>query len=485
MPIILTIAGSDPSGGAGIQADLRTIKAMGAVGLSAITALTAQNSNGVTLIEPVDPALLRAQITSLLDDGVIDSIKIGMLCSERQIDIVCDVLDRVPHIPVVLDPILASTNGVPFLSRSGQTHLIASMGSRTSLITPNLPETALITGRSIESTGEELLAARHFLTRGFSAVLIKGGHRETEVIDRLYTEDGSVYSFDTTRIETNHTHGTGCFLSTAIAVGLARRRTLIQSIRDGKDLLDQALKTPTLTGSGRGYPDLTVLLGYTAATSLHSSLVSKLNGLYLVTDPDLLRGRTYESIVRSAAAGGISAIQLRDKAASSRRLLQNGRELRKITDELGLLFIVNDRVDIALAVGADGVHLGPDDMEPTEARRLLGPNRLIGVSTGTVEEALAAMNVASYFGVGPIFATNTKADAGDSVGTERITSIRNKVRNVPVVGIGGINSSNISQVSERGAVAAAVVSAVLLTDDIREACKSLSDRFAAGLDGLN
>ena len=142
------------------------------------------------------------------------------------------------------------------------------------------------------------------------------------------------------------------------------------------------------------------------------------------------------------------------------------------------LFIVNDRVDVALASDADGVHLGPDDMRPEDARRLLGPDKLVGVSTGTLEEARAAAPYASYFGVGAIFGSKTKLDAGAPIGVERIREIKAAFPHIPIVAIGGINAGNIAEVARAGADAAAVVSAVVAAPDMAEATRELVRLFA-------
>jgi len=144
------------------------------------------------------------------------------------------------------------------------------------------------------------------------------------------------------------------------------------------------------------------------------------------------------------------------------------------------LLIVNDRVDVALASDADGVHLGPDDMTPADARRLLGPDKLIGVSVATVEEARAAAPYASYFGVGAVFGTRTKADAGPAIGLARLGEIKAAFPHIPVVAIGGINAGNIADVARAGADAAAVVSAVVGAPDMAEATRELVRRFQAG-----
>ena len=170
-------------------------------------------------------------------------------------------------------------------------------------------------------------------------------------------------------------------------------------------------------------------------------------------------------------------LKLRDKALPTPELVTLARRLRQRVQAAGGLFIVNDRVDVALASEADGVHLGPDDLSPADTRRLLGPDKIVGVSTGTVEEAEAAAPYASYFGVGAIFGTRTKSDAGDPIGVERIREIKAAFPSIPIVAIGGITADNIADVSGAGAEAAAVVSAVVGAPEMEAATRNMVALF--------
>ncbi len=200
-------------------------------------------------------------------------------------------------------------------------------------------------------------------------------------------------------------------------------------------------------------------------------------GLYVVTDSGLARGRPLVEIVAAAIRGGADAVQLREKEAPARAQLALGRRLRDLTREAGVLFIVNDRADLAVALDADGVHVGQDDLPPDVARRIVGPERIIGVSAGTLDEALAARDAgADYLGVGPIYATATKPDAGAATGTELIAAIRRRV-DLPIVGIGGIGRDNAAVVLAAGAEGVAVVSAVVAADDPEAAARELKERM--------
>ncbi len=196
--------------------------------------------------------------------------------------------------------------------------------------------------------------------------------------------------------------------------------------------------------------------------------------LYLVTDERLSRGRSHLEVAEAAIRGGADVIQLRDKTSDSGALYRIALALRKLTLEAKVPLIVNDRLDIALAVDADGLHVGQDDLPASVARRLLGPGRILGVSTETPEEALLAeKDGADYLGVGPIFeARGSKADAGDPKGPGMIAPIRAKCR-LPIVAIGGIKAGNARSVLEAGADAVAVISDIVAAEDIEQAARRM------------
>jgi len=204
--------------------------------------------------------------------------------------------------------------------------------------------------------------------------------------------------------------------------------------------------------------------------------------LYVVTSSALSRGRPTEAIVAAALAGGADAIQLREKTLSTLALVRLGQVLRRLTREAGALLIVNDRVDVALAVEADGVHLGhigQEDMPPDIARRLMGPEAIIGVSAATAEEArLAEQLGADYLGVGPMYPSASKADAGEAVGPERIAELR-AACSLPIVGIGGITAERVAPVIRAGASGVAVIGAVVGAEDPAEAARDLKRAIAA------
>ena len=188
--------------------------------------------------------------------------------------------------------------------------------------------------------------------------------------------------------------------------------------------------------------------------------------LYVVTDEKIKKGVTHQQIAKMAVSGGADVIQLRDKGMTGKELFVTACEIREITRSAGALFIVNDRIDIALASGADGVHLGQDDLPLFEARKLAPDNFIIGISVGSIAEAVsAAAGRADYVAVSPVFGTGTKPDAGPGHDTAIITAIREKI-SIPVIGIGGIQKENVRDVILSGADGIAVISAVIGSDDL-------------------
>lgn len=206
-------------------------------------------------------------------------------------------------------------------------------------------------------------------------------------------------------------------------------------------------------------------------------MIGQLSGLYVITDSQLCPGRTHVQIAKAAVKGGARFIQIRDKQANDREFYETALEVREITEEAGVLMFVNDRIDVAAAVGADGVNIGQTDLPVDIARGLLGDSVIIGVSADTIEQAKKAQeDGADYVGFGPIFPTSTKLDAGPVSSLETLRKVCHEI-SIPVVAIGGISLENIGSVAANGASCAAVVSAVVCADDMAAATANLSKEF--------
>lgn len=208
------------------------------------------------------------------------------------------------------------------------------------------------------------------------------------------------------------------------------------------------------------------------SSSSQQELVQRLR-LHILTDDEWSRGRDTLTVVKAALEGGATLIQLRNKIANTRILVEEGLALRALTREYHALFIINDRLDVALAVDADGVHMGQDDMQADLARKLLGPERILGISAGNLLEAEAGINAgADYLGVGPIYPTRTKANAGPATGLHLIEELAMRYP-IPLIAIGGITRENVTEVIRAGASGVAVITAVVNAEDITAATRHL------------
>ncbi len=253
MRIALTIAGSDSGGGAGIQADLKTFQRFGVFGTSAITAITAQNTRGVSRWEPVGAELVRAQIDAIAEDLVPAAVKTGMLANAAIASTVAAAIRDHSFRNYVLDPVMVATSGDTLLERDAIDAILTELIPLASLVTANLHEASVLTGEKIEDEDGMARAAETIVGEmGAQAVLIKGGHLETgdRVVDILY--DGDVRAFRGKRIETTNTHGTGCTLSAAIAAQLAKGESMHAAVRRAIDYVHNAIATAPGLGSGHG-----------------------------------------------------------------------------------------------------------------------------------------------------------------------------------------------------------------------------------------
>jgi len=255
-PRALTIAGSDSGGGAGIQADLKTFSALGVFGMTAITAVTVQNTLGVSSFEALSPATVRAQIIAVADDIGVDGAKTGMLASAGIVHAVGDALEasRVPNL--VVDPVFVSKHGHTLLADDAVEALRTRILPHAILVTPNLPEAASLADLAVETRDDMRKAAEAILGSGAGAVLIKGGHLDdAEAADLFVAAGGEERWITAPRIDTSHTHGTGCTLSAAIAAHLACGDDLVAAVEAGKAFVTEAIRASLAIGGGIGPVD--------------------------------------------------------------------------------------------------------------------------------------------------------------------------------------------------------------------------------------
>ena len=257
---VLAVAGSDSGGGAGIQADIKTITVLGGYAMTAVTAVTAQDTHGVHGVVALPPDFVALQMRLVLDDIGADVVKTGMLVDAATIDAVCDVLERHPGLPVVVDPVMLATSGRALLDASGRNRLRTRLLPLTHLLTPNLPEAESLTGMTIADANDMREAARKLLA-WVPAVLLKGGHLPgDDLVDILATRE-RVVEFSSRRLVTRHTHGTGCTLASGIAVGLAQGMALPDAVARAAAYLRAAIAAAPGFGAGHGPIDHTVKIG--------------------------------------------------------------------------------------------------------------------------------------------------------------------------------------------------------------------------------
>ena len=252
-PHVLSIAGSDSGGGAGIQADLKTFAALGCYGMTAITALTAQNTTGVRSIHGVPPEMLRDQIDAVVEDIGVDAVKIGMLHSPEIVQAVAEAIDRHALQQVVLDPVMVATSGAVLIDHPAIAALVRELFGRAVLVTPNLDEASLLIGRVLASESDMESAARELLAKGARAVLLKGGHLAGDVVsDLLLEQHGQPHWMRAQRIQSANTHGTGCTLSSAIAAYLALGQSLPEAVEHARLFVRAALEAGAAVRTGAG-----------------------------------------------------------------------------------------------------------------------------------------------------------------------------------------------------------------------------------------
>jgi hydroxymethylpyrimidine/phosphomethylpyrimidine kinase len=252
LPITLTIAGSGSGGGAGIQADLKTFHAFGTFGTSVVTAITAQNTLGVSHVHPVPIESVRAQIEAVALDLAPRAVKTGMLATAELVRLVAEAASEHDFRNLVLDPVMVSTSGHRLLDPDAEETVRDALLPRAALVTPNLNEAAILVGFPVESEDDMLRAARALVERGAAAALVKGGHGKEDRILNLLWDGSSLHEWRTPRLSSRNTHGTGCTLSAAIAAGLARGKPLRQATGAAIDFVHRAIGSAPGLGSGHG-----------------------------------------------------------------------------------------------------------------------------------------------------------------------------------------------------------------------------------------
>ncbi|KAL3538532.1 hypothetical protein ACH5RR_001898 [Cinchona calisaya] len=455
IPHVLTVAGSDSGAGAGIQADLKACAARGVYCSTVITAVTAQNTVGVQGVNVVPEDFVSEQLRSVLSDMRPDVVKTGMLPTTGIVKVICQSLEEFPVRALVVDPVMVSTSGDTLAGPSILASFREELLPMADIVTPNLKEaSALLGGVPLESLADMRSAAKSIHDFGPKHVLVKGGDlpASLDAVDILY--DGKdFFEFHCSRIITPNTHGTGCSLASSIAAELAKGSSVVSAVKVAKRYIESALdySKDIFIGNGRQGPlDHHLKLKNYAHGLCRQRLFDPGNlFLYAVTDSRMNQkwSRSITDAVKAAIEGGATIVQLREKEADTLDFLESAKACLKICRQHGVPLLINDRIDVALACDADGVHVGQSDMPARVARVLLGPDKIIGVSCKTPEQAQQAwVDGADYIGCGGVYPTSTKEN-NLTIGLDGLEAVC-LASKLPVVAIGGIGISNAHSVME-------------------------------------
>ncbi|GMH25062.1 hypothetical protein Nepgr_026905 [Nepenthes gracilis] len=457
IPHVMSVAGSDSGGGAGIQADLKTCAARGVYCSTVITAVTAQNTVGVQGVHILPEDFVAKQMKAVLSDMQVDVVKTGMIPSVGIAKVLLQCISEFPIRALVVDPVMVSTSGDVLADSSILPVFRNELLPTADIVTANLVEaSALLGGVQMETIDDMKFAAKSIYDMGPRNVLVKGGDlpASLDAVD-IFFDGKNLYELSSARINTRNTHGTGCALASCIAAELAKGSPMLSAIKVAKRFIETALvysKDIEIGGGLQGPFDHLLKLKNVPHRSLARCLFSpeKLL-LYAVTNSGMNEkwGRSITDAVKAAIEGGATIVQLREKNLETREFLEAATACVAICRSKGVPLLINDRVDIALACDADGVHIGQSDMPTCTARCLLGSEKIIGVSCQTPEQAHRAwIDGADYIGCGGVYSTNTKAN-NLIIGLDGLKSVC-LASNLPVVAIGGINSSNACSVMEIG-----------------------------------
>ncbi|MEI4984926.1 thiamine phosphate synthase [Aeromonas caviae] len=499
-PVVWTIAGSDSGGGAGIQADLHTMHDLGVHGCSVISAITAQNSVAVKMVDPVLMQTFAAQIDALGLDLPPAAIKIGLLPTRLHVEVLARRLSTVEAPFVVYDPVAIASTGTPMAEPGMLVAVREHLLPRLSLITPNGPELEALTG--LPATSPELvrLAARRLRELGARAVLVKGGHLEWggDLCLDYYQDESREFWLAAPRLDTRHGHGTGCAYASAIAAVVAQDYPVEDAITLARAYLQQGLAAAQGVGAG---PGPIAHLGWPADLAhfpravLAGSPLDRRFGLYDASSARLPQGPfaptehhlglypVVDSVkwLKRLLGAGVKTIQLRIKNLPATEVAPAIRDAVALGRRHGARLFINDYWQQAIEAGAWGVHLGQEDMETADLAAIQAAGLRLGISTHGYFELMRARELApSYIALGHIFPTNTKAMPSRPQGLARLHHYRALMAQWPTVAIGGISEERVAAVKASGVGSIALVSAITASDDWQGATKRLLAAVGAG-----
>jgi hydroxymethylpyrimidine kinase/phosphomethylpyrimidine kinase/thiamine-phosphate diphosphorylase len=491
-PIVWSIAGSDSGGGAGIQADALTITALGGHAATVVSSITAQNSLGLVSAEPVSLPMFRAQLTALADDLPPVAIKIGLLASIDHIDYLSEMLpvwrERWPGLAVVLDPVAVATSGDELSSRDVFSSLQRLL-PLVDLVTPNHPELAWLTGCASDPQAQQVAAKRLHRDSG-TAVLLKGGHGPADdpSTDQCF-HDSEHWWLTQPRLNTAHTHGTGCTLSSAWATARALGYDLVDAVAIANAFVQQGLKRAYATGQGAGTLERTPVDDWSALP--FADISQERDDAYpSASFPQLTRPPGVYPVVSDLSqletllAAGASTVQLRLKQLDTERLATQINQAVELGERHQAQVFINDHWALAMEFGAYGVHLGQEDLTGADLGAIQRAGLRLGISTHGYAELCRAMRLRpSYIALGHVFATRTKVMPSQPQGLVRLAQYQRLAGiRCPTVAIGGIKARHLDSVAACGVTGVAMVTAITEADSPPQAWRDL-DRLWRTLTG--
>ncbi|MBD1583816.1 thiamine phosphate synthase [Pseudoalteromonas sp. S16_S37] len=496
--VVWSIAGSDSGGGAGIQADIKAMQSFGVHACTAITALTAQNSLGVEAINSVATDVIESQLQALATDMPAHVIKIGMLANVQQIQLIAEHLSHYkqkwsqPPV-IVYDPVAIATSGDKLTEEDTVDALKTHLLPLVDVITPNTQEIQLLTGVYLIGPDAVREAASKLVEMGVKSVVVKGGHWD---YPKGYCVDfclwqGQEYWLGNETINTPHTHGTGCSLSSAIAACLAKGYPLKDAFIMAKAYINQGLHAATRYGEGigpvaqTGFP--TNLAYYPQVIEAGSWLADELDFAqpnpfnfaagFADTDGELGLYAVVDNVdwVEKCLSAGVPTVQLRVKNADPATLEADIQTAITLGKKYQARVFINDYWQLAIKHGAYGVHLGQEDLSEANLRAIQQAGLRLGVSTHGFYEMLRAHNYRpSYLAFGAIYPTTTKDMTGQIQGLEKLSQfVPLMTQQYPTVAIGGIDLSVASEVVKTGVGSIAVVRAITESEDHVKAIEQL------------
>ncbi|AOE48805.1 thiamine phosphate synthase [Kangiella sediminilitoris] len=492
-PIVWSVAGSDCSGLAGQVADIRAIEALGAHPCTITTAVTAQNNQQVLAVNALTAEQVKSQFDAIKDAFPARVIKVGLLPTKDSIQVLNDFLESYDG-SLILDPVMMSTSGNTLVTEETLS-LYRNLFSRTTLITPNLPELELLTGMTVSDEQSIKDAAKHLQEQGISAVLVKGGHIEKlksdggNYLHDYFISEQQEFWLHSLKQETNNSRGTGCILSSAISAALAQSYSLEDSVVIGKMLLNQGLRhgydLTTKIGRQRGplkplcWPDEArdlPLINYSMREPEEGSFLpcteKKEIGLYPVVD----RAKWLERLLPL----GVSTIQLRIKDMSGEELEQEIIEAQRVAREYNARLFINDYWELAIKHGVYGVHLGQEDLVDADVEAIRQAGLRLGLSTHCYYEVARAHAIKpSYLACGPVYHTDSKDMPWIPHGIDNLKKWMQLLEGYPWVAIGGINLERFREVANTEVSGIAMISAITQAEDPEAVAKSMMEMMTA------